>query len=276
MNRPFELGLDTFGDRSTLHNGDLTSHAQVLREVVEEPVRADQVGLDLLGVGGHHRDDFAISAPEVLLGVIAGRTKRLKLGAAVTILSTDDPMRVFQRFATLSALSNGRAEDVLGRGSFTESFPLFGFDRKDYELLFEEKLELFAEVRKQGRVRWEGQHRPMVDVAAVYPAVEGGLLPTWVGVGGTPQSVVRAARYGFSLGRDGERHAAGARTAAQRLRPTRATSQYDASARINSPPPHAPSLWKRSAPTSRSPASASARSGRRRSASSATRAAASC
>lgn len=199
MNRPFELGLDTFGDRSTLPGGDLASHAQVLRDVVEQAVLADQVGLDFLGVGEHHRDDFAISAPEVLLGAIASKTQRLKLGTAVTILSTDDPIRVFQRFSTLSALSNGRAEVILGRGSFTESFPLFGFAMRDYELLFEEKLELFAEVRKQGRVRWEGQHRAMVDVAAVHPAVEGGLLPTWVGVGGTPQSVVRAARYGFSL-----------------------------------------------------------------------------
>lgn len=199
MTRPFELGLDTFGDRTTLPTGGLASHAQVLRDVVEQAVLADQVGLDFLGVGEHHRDDFAISAPEVLLGTIAGKTQRLKLGTAVTILSTDDPIRVFQRFSTLSALSNGRAEVILGRGSFTESFPLFGFDKKDYDLLFEEKLELFAEVRKQARVRWEGQHRSMVDVAAVYPMVEGGLLPTWIGVGGTPQSVVRAARYGFSL-----------------------------------------------------------------------------
>ena len=199
MTRPFELGLDTFGDSSTLPSGGLASHAQVLREVVEQAVLADEVGLDFFGLGEHHRDDFAISAPEVLLGVLAAKTRRLKLGTAVTVLSTDDPIRVFQRFSTLAALSDGRAEVILGRGSFTESFPLFGFDRRDYDLLFEEKLELFAEVRKQGRVRWEGQHRPMVDVAAVVPAVEGGLLPTWVGVGGTPQSVVRAARYGFSL-----------------------------------------------------------------------------
>ena len=195
----FEVGLDTFGDRTTLPDGSLTTHAQTLRDVVEEAVLADQVGLDFIGLGEHHRDDFAISAPEVLLAAIASRTKRIKLGTAVTILSTDDPIRVFQRFATLSALSNGRAEVILGRGSFTESFALFGLDIGDYDMLFEEKIELFAEVRKQEAVRWEGEHRAPLDVKSVYPHVENGLLPTWVGVGGTPQSVVRAAHYGFSL-----------------------------------------------------------------------------
>jgi probable LLM family oxidoreductase len=196
---PFEVGLDTFGDRTLLPDGTLTSHAETLRHVVEEAVLADELGLDFIGLGEHHRDDFAIAAPEVVLAAIAARTKRIKLGTAVTILSTDDPIRVFQRFSTLSALSSGRAEVILGRGSFTESFPLFGHDVGDYEMLFEEKIELFARVRKQERVRWEGRHRAPVDVAAVHPYVENGLLPTWIGVGGTPESVVRAAHYGFSL-----------------------------------------------------------------------------
>jgi probable LLM family oxidoreductase len=199
MAQPFELGLDTFGDRTALPSGSLTSHAQALRDVAEQAVLADKVGLDFFGVGEHHRDDFAISAPEVLLAAIAARTERIKLGTAVTVLSTDDPIRVFQRFSTLSALSNGRAEVILGRGSFTESFPLFGFAMQDYEPLFEEKLELFAAVRKQGPVRWEGRHRRPLVTAKVVPHVEHGLLPTWIGVGGTPQSVVRAAHYGFGL-----------------------------------------------------------------------------
>jgi alkanesulfonate monooxygenase SsuD/methylene tetrahydromethanopterin reductase-like flavin-dependent oxidoreductase (luciferase family) len=200
MTLAFELGLDTFGDRTLSPSGELVSHAQALRDVVEQAVLADQVGLDFIGLGEHHRDDFAISAPEVLLGAIASRTKRIKLGTAVTVLSTDDPIRVFQRFSTLSALSGGRAEVLLGRGSFTESFPLFGFDLADYEMLFEEKLALFAAVRGGGHVRWKGKHRPPLDVARVVPPVEGGLLPTWVGVGGTPQSVVRAASYGCRSG----------------------------------------------------------------------------
>jgi probable LLM family oxidoreductase len=194
-----ELGLDTFGDRSTLPSGDLASHAQVLRDLVEEAVLADKLGLAFFGVGEHHRQDFAVSAPEVVLAAIASRTERIHLGTAVTILSTDDPIRVFQRFATLSALSRGRAEVILGRGSFTESFPLFGFDLRKYEELFEEKLEIFAAVRKQTPVTWSGALRAPLEGANVYPHVEDGLLPTWVGVGGTPQSVVRAAYYGFDL-----------------------------------------------------------------------------
>lgn len=199
MAAALELGLDTFGDRTTLPSGELASHAQVLRDVVDQAVLADEVGLDFFGVGEHHRDDFAISAPEVVLAAIAARTKRLKLGTAVTILSTDDPIRVFQRFSTLSALSNGRAELVIGRGSFTESFPLFGFDLRQYEELFEEKIDLLAAVREQKPVAWEGNHRRPLATTTVYPHVEGGLLPVWVGVGGTPESVVRAAHYGFNL-----------------------------------------------------------------------------
>lgn len=196
---PFELGLDTFGDRSTTPGGALASHAQVVREVVEQAVLADEVGLDFFAVGEHHRDDFAISAPEVVLAAIAAKTRRIRLGTAVTVLSTDDPVRVFERFGTLDALSGGRAEVILGRGSFTESFPLFGFSLGDYELLFEEKLALFAALRAQRPVRWQGQHRPPLAVDLVVPPLERGLLPTWVGVGGTPQSVVRCARHGFGL-----------------------------------------------------------------------------
>lgn len=208
MDVPFELGLDTFGDRTTTPEGAtaadlagrLTTHAETLRDVVEQAVLADQVGLDFIGLGEHHRDDFAISAPEVVLAAIAARTQRIRLGSAVTILSTDDPIRVFQRFSTVHALSGGRAEVILGRGSFTESFPLFGLSLRDYEVLFDEKLELFAAVRAQTTpVRWEGTHRAPLDVRAVVPPVERGLLPTWVGVGGTPESVVRAARHGFDL-----------------------------------------------------------------------------
>jgi probable LLM family oxidoreductase len=194
-----EIGLDTFGDRTRGTGGELVSHAQAMRDIVEQAELADRVGLAFIGVGEHHRDDFSVSAPEVVLAAIAGRTKQIRLGSAVTVLSSDDPIRVFQRFSTLDALSNGRAEVILGRGSFTESFPLFGYDLKDYDELFEEKLDLFAAVRAQTPVTWEGRTRPALKDQAIYPPVERGLLTTWVGVGGTPQSVVRAAHYGFSL-----------------------------------------------------------------------------
>jgi probable LLM family oxidoreductase len=184
-----EIGLDTFGDRTLGADGELVSHAQAIRNVVEQAVVADQVGLAFIGVGEHHRDDFAVAAPEVVLAAIAARTQTIRLGSAVTVLSTDDPIRVYQRFATVDALSNGRAEVILGRGSFTESFPLFGFNLEQYEELFEDKLELFAKAR--GGERINGM--------TVYPPLEHGPLTTWVGVGGTPQSVVRAAYYGFNL-----------------------------------------------------------------------------
>src|SRR5437868_3357844 len=155
-----ELGLDTFGDVTNGPDGEPLPHAQVLRNVVAEGVLAEQVGLDFFGVGEHHRADFAVSAPEVVLAAIAGRTQRIKLGSAVTVLSSDDPIRVFQRFATLDAVSNGRAEVILGRGSFTESFPLFGYPLDQYEVLFEEKLALYAQVLEQDRTgepfEWKG------------------------------------------------------------------------------------------------------------------------
>jgi probable LLM family oxidoreductase len=194
-----ELGLDTFGDVTVDDAGQVLPQARVLRDVVEEAVLADSVGLDAFGVGEHHRPDFAISAPEVVLAAIAARTSRIRLGSAVTVLSTDDPVRVFQRFSTLNAISNGRAEVILGRGSFIESYPLFGYDLNQYDELFEEKLALFAELLKGGPVTWTGRTRSALQNQHVYPPVESGTLRTWVGVGGSPESVVRAARYRLPL-----------------------------------------------------------------------------
>ena len=195
---PIELGLDTFGDITIGPDGKLLSQPEVIRNVVEQGVLADQTGIDFIGLGEHHRDDFAISSPEVILGAIAGRTARIKLGTAVTVLSSDDPIRVYQRFATLDALSNGRAEVILGRGSFTESFPLFGFDLRDYEMLFEEKLELFASLRKGGPVSWSGKHRAPLKRQTVYPPTAAP-LKTWIGVGGSPESVIRAVNHDLPM-----------------------------------------------------------------------------
>lgn len=194
-----ELGLDTFGDVTGSADGTLLSQPRVIRDVVEEAVLADELGIDFIGVGEHHRPDLAISAPEVVLAAIASRTKHIRLGSAVTVLSTDDPVRVYERFATLDALSEGRAEIILGRGSFTESFPLFGYDLDDYNVLFEEKLQLFAELLKEGPVTWSGTTRPPLTGQRAYPTTESGSLRAWIGVGGSPESVVRAARYGFPL-----------------------------------------------------------------------------
>ncbi|RLV55126.1 LLM class flavin-dependent oxidoreductase [Aeromicrobium phragmitis] len=194
-----ELGLDTFGDISTGPGGTMRRHAEVLREVVDQAVLADQVGLDFIGLGEHHRDDFAITAPDVVLATIAGRTERIRLGSAVTVLSSDDPIRVFERFSTLDALSHGRAEVILGRGSFTESFALFGYDLADYEVLFTEKLDLFAQLLTERPVTWSGTTRPPLENVTVHPATESGRLTTWIGVGGSPQSVVRAAHYRLPL-----------------------------------------------------------------------------
>jgi probable LLM family oxidoreductase len=194
-----ELGLDTFGDVTAGDDGRPLPQAQVIRHVVEEATLADGAGVDFIGVGEHHRDDFAVSSPEMVLAAIAGRTKRIRLGSAVTVLSSDEPVRVFQRFATLDALSHGRAEVILGRGSFTESFPLFGYDLNRYEELFEEKLDLFVALLKQEPVTWHGNTRAALTNQRVFPLTESGSLKTWVGVGGSPQSVVRAARYGLPL-----------------------------------------------------------------------------
>ncbi|WP_445491195.1 LLM class flavin-dependent oxidoreductase [Rhodopseudomonas sp. RCAM05734] len=194
-----ELGLDTFGDVTNDADGTPLSHAQVLRNLVDEAVLADRIGIDFIGIGEHHRADFAVSAPDVVLAAIASRTSRIRLGSAVTVLSSDDPIRVFQRFSTLDALSNGRAEVILGRGSFTESFPLFGFALADYEMLFEQKLDLFAALIHEKSVTWEGSIRPPLKDQQVFPPIEVGTLKTWIGVGGSPESVVRAARYNLPL-----------------------------------------------------------------------------
>src|SRR6188768_1355606 len=167
--KQLEIGLDTFGDRTRTPLGKQLSHAEVIRQLVEQAELADRVGLAFIGVGEHHREDFAVSAPEVVLAAIASRTKRIHLGSAVTVLSSDDPIRVFQRFATLDAVSGGRAEVILGRGSFTESFPLFGLSLDDYDRLFEEKVDLFAKVRAGTPVTWSGTTRPPLTDQVVYP-----------------------------------------------------------------------------------------------------------
>ena len=203
MSNELELGLDTFGDVTHDADGRALPHAQVIRDVIAEAVLADRLGVDFFGVGEHHRRDFAVSAPEVLLAAIAGQTERIRLGSAVTVLSSDDPIRVFQRFSTLDAVSGGRAEVILGRGSFTESFPLFGYPLDQYGVLFEEKLAIFAAVLEGDRtgepVTWRGTTRPPIVRQRVFPGTEGGALKTWIGVGGSPESVVRAARYGLPL-----------------------------------------------------------------------------
>ena len=196
---PLVLGLDTFGDTTHDDQDRPLSHARTIRDVVEQGVLADQVGVDFFGIGEHHTDDFPLSAADVVLGAIAARTSRIRLGSAVTVLSSDDPVRVFQRYSTLDAVSGGRAEVILGRGSSIDSFPLFGYDLADYETLFEEKAQLFAELLKGGPVTWQGSTRAPLHDQDVVPHTESGPFPAWIGVGGSPQSVVRAARYGFSL-----------------------------------------------------------------------------
>jgi probable LLM family oxidoreductase len=196
---PLVFGLDTFGDVTRDPDDQPLSHAQTIRNVVEEGVLAEQVGVDFFGIGEHHTDDFPMPAGDVVLAAIAARTNRMHLGSAVTVLSSDDPVRVFQRYSTLNAISGGRAEVILGRGSSIDSFPLFGFDLADYEELFEEKTELFAELLKGGAITWDGKMRAPLFDQDVVPHLESGPFPTWLGVGGSPESVVRAARHGFSL-----------------------------------------------------------------------------
>lgn len=193
-----EFGLDTFGDVTAGDDGELLSDAQTIRNVVEQAELADAVGLSFFGVGEHHRPDFAVSSPEIVLAAAAARTRSIHLGTAVTVLSSDDPVRLYERFATLDAVSHGRAEVILGRGSFIESFPLFGFALSDYETLFEEKLELFSRLLKEEPVTWQGRTRAALHEADVFPKTEGGIR-AWVGVGGSPESVVRTARYGYGL-----------------------------------------------------------------------------
>lgn len=192
------FGIDTFGDVVEDDAGKLKTYAQSIRDLVDQAALADEVGIDAITIGEHHRPEFAVSSPEMVLSAIASRTERITLGSGVTVLSSDDPVRVFERFATLDAVSNGRAEVVMGRGSFTESFPLFGYELQDYDVLFEEKLQLWSRLLEEKPVTWSGTKRPALRHADVFPKTEHGLT-TWVGVGGSPESVVRTARYGFGL-----------------------------------------------------------------------------
>src|SRR5436305_3692339 len=189
-----ELGVATFAD---LSSG--ISPEQRMHDLLEEAVLADQLGLDVFAVGEHHRADFLVSSPAVALAAIAARTQRIRLSSAVTVLSSDDPVRVFQQFAELDLISGGRAEIMAGRGSFTESFPLFGYDLDDYDALFAEKLELLLELRRHERVTWSGRHRAPLQDADIWPRPVQDPLPVWVAVGGTPQSVVRAGALGLPL-----------------------------------------------------------------------------
>ena len=193
-----KLGLHTFGDVTLNDDGTRTSDAQTIRNIVDQAVLGDELGLAYFGVGEHHRHEFAVSSPEIVLAAAAARTERIHLGTAVTVLSSDDPVRLYERFATLDAISRGRAEVILGRGSFIESFPLFGYDLRDYEVLFEETLELFSQLLREQPVTWQGTTRASLDAADVYPKTEHGIT-AWVGVGGSPESVVRTARYGYGL-----------------------------------------------------------------------------
>lgn len=199
MPQTLELAIDTFGDVTLGADGQRLPHDQVIRNVVDQAVLADQAGIDYIGLGEHHRDDFAISAPEPILGAIAAKTSRIRMGTAVTVLSSDDPIRLFQRFSTLDALSGGRAEVILGRGSFTESFPLFGFDLSDYELLFNEKLDLFARLIREKSITWSGKTRPPLKGQKVFPPLGPKGLKVWIGMGGSPESVIRAVSHDLPM-----------------------------------------------------------------------------
>lgn len=195
-----EIGISTFVETTPdVQNGEVISHVQRIREVVEEIVLADQVGLDVFGVGEHHRKDYAASSPAVVLAAAASQTKRIRLTSAVTVLSSADPVRVFQDFATLDAISNGRAEIMAGRGSFIESFPLFGYNLRDYDELFEEKLDLLLKLRESEKVIWKGIHRPAINNLGVYPRPVQDPLPVWIGSGGNTESVIRAGVLGLPL-----------------------------------------------------------------------------
>ena len=195
-----ELGISTFVE-NTPHpeTGKLLSPYQRLRNLMEEIELADQVGLDVFAIGEHHRPDFVVSSPAVVLGAAAVRTKQIKLSSAVTVLSSDDPVRVFQQFSHVDLLSGGRAEIMAGRGSFIESFPLFGNNLDDYDTLFSEKLDLLLQLNQEIKVTWQGNHRPAINNRGVYPRPYQEKLPVWIAVGGTPQSVVRAATKGLPL-----------------------------------------------------------------------------
>ena len=195
-----EIGITTFAETfPDPHTGETVSHGERIRQVIEEAVLAEEVGLDFYGIGEHHRQDFAVSSPATVLAAIAARTDRIRLSPAVSVLSSDDPVRVYQQYATVDLISEGRVELMVGRGSFIESFPLFGHDLGDYEELFAEKLDLLLEIRARERVTWSGTHRAPLDDQSVFPRAAQEPLPVWVAVGGTPMSVVRAAERGLPL-----------------------------------------------------------------------------
>lgn len=193
--KKYSFGINSFGDIVKGEDGNLKSYGDSIRQVVEEAKLADKIDIDVMAVGEHHREEYAISSPETVLAGIATVTKNIKLSSAVTVLSSDDPVRVYQRFATVDALSGGRAQIILGRGSFTESFPLFGYDLRDYEVLFEEKFDLFNQIRKEKPVTWSGTTRAALDNMEIFPKTDKGTIETFLGIGGSPQSVVRAAAY---------------------------------------------------------------------------------
>ncbi|WKD58445.1 LLM class flavin-dependent oxidoreductase [Corynebacterium caspium] len=196
---PLEFGVESFGDITLDPQGQPVTHAQAIRNVVDEAVLADELGLDIFALGEHHRPDYSISAPDMVLAGMATRTKNIRLGSAVTILSSDDPVRVHERFATLDALANGRSEIMIGRGSFIESFPLFGYNLENYDELFEEKMELFMKLRNEQPLTWEGKFTQNLSDVSVYPSYEHHPLRTWVAVGATAKSAVRAAKYDTHL-----------------------------------------------------------------------------
>jgi probable LLM family oxidoreductase len=200
MSNHFEIGVVTFADNGSDYSGhQLFSDEQRMRNLIEEAELADQVGLDVFGVGEHHRPDFTVSAPTVALAAIAARTENIRLTSAVTVLSSADPVRVYEEFATVDLISGGRAEVMAGRGSFTETFPLFGQSLDDYDELFSEHLELLLNVRENEYVTWEGKHRPSIERRGVFPRAVQSPLPVWIAVGGSPQSVVRAGLLGLPL-----------------------------------------------------------------------------
>jgi probable LLM family oxidoreductase len=193
-----ELGVSMFGDIRIDSNGKAQSAQQRLQELIEEVKLMDEVGLDFFGIGEHHRPDYAVSVPEIILAATATVTKNIKLGSAVSVLSSTDPVRLYQNFATIDLISGGRAEIIVGRGSFIESFPLYGYDLKDYDELFEEKLELLLQINKEQKINWKGQFRPALVNQEIFPRAEKN-LNVWVAVGGTPESVHRAARLGLPI-----------------------------------------------------------------------------
>lgn len=195
-----ELGIYTFADMiPDRRSGNAVNARQRIKELMEEIELADQLGLDVFGVGEHHRPEYAVSSPAVILGAAAALTKNIRLSSAVTVLSSDDPVRVFQDFSTVDLLSGGRAEIMVGRGSFIESYPLFGYNLKDYDSLFAEKLELLLKISESEKITWQGKHRPAIENLGIYPRPYQSSLPVWIAVGGTPTSAVRAGTLGLPM-----------------------------------------------------------------------------